>query len=106
MADAELKRQKEAQIRAAINQKLIESGERERLKDLLRTKLVECGWRDELKAYCKGVITSKGEENYDNIKLEDLVAEIIPKGRSSVPANVKAELLARIRKFLSANPTL
>ena len=45
---------KEAQVRATINQKLVESGEKERLKELLRAKLVECGWRDELKAYCKG----------------------------------------------------
>lgn len=36
-------------MRANLNQRLIESGEKERLKDLLRTKLVECGWRDELK---------------------------------------------------------
>ena len=30
-------------------QKLIETGERERLKDLLRERLIQCGWRDELK---------------------------------------------------------
>uniref|UniRef100_A0A674PRU2 ENY2 transcription and export complex 2 subunit n=1 Tax=Takifugu rubripes TaxID=31033 RepID=A0A674PRU2_TAKRU len=47
---------KEAQIRAAINQKLIEMGERERLKELLRAKLVECGWKDQLKAHCKDTV--------------------------------------------------
>ena len=35
-------------------QKLVETGEKERLKELLRQKLIECGWRDELKEYCKG----------------------------------------------------
>uniref|UniRef100_A0A8D0ARR0 Transcription and mRNA export factor ENY2-2-like n=1 Tax=Sander lucioperca TaxID=283035 RepID=A0A8D0ARR0_SANLU len=40
---------KDSQMRAAINQKLIEMGERERLKELLRAKLVECGWKDQLK---------------------------------------------------------
>lgn len=45
---------KDAQMRAAINQKLIETGERERLKELLRAKLIECGWKDQLKAHCKG----------------------------------------------------
>uniref|UniRef100_A0A803YDP8 ENY2 transcription and export complex 2 subunit n=1 Tax=Meleagris gallopavo TaxID=9103 RepID=A0A803YDP8_MELGA len=45
---------KDAQMRATINQKLIETGERERLKDLLRAKLIECGWKDQLKAHCKG----------------------------------------------------
>uniref|UniRef100_A0A665TTA0 ENY2 transcription and export complex 2 subunit n=1 Tax=Echeneis naucrates TaxID=173247 RepID=A0A665TTA0_ECHNA len=48
---------KDSQMRAAINQKLIEMGERERLKELLRAKLVECGWRDQLKAHCKGTIS-------------------------------------------------
>uniref|UniRef100_A0A8C0S559 Transcription and mRNA export factor ENY2 n=1 Tax=Canis lupus familiaris TaxID=9615 RepID=A0A8C0S559_CANLF len=44
---------KDEQLRAAINQKLIETGERERLKELLRAKLIECGWKDQLKAHCK-----------------------------------------------------
>uniref|UniRef100_A0A8C7DWU1 ENY2 n=1 Tax=Naja naja TaxID=35670 RepID=A0A8C7DWU1_NAJNA len=48
------KMNKDAQMRATINQKLIETGERERLKELLRAKLIECGWKDQLKAHCKG----------------------------------------------------
>uniref|UniRef100_A0A8C0CLC6 Transcription and mRNA export factor ENY2 n=1 Tax=Balaenoptera musculus TaxID=9771 RepID=A0A8C0CLC6_BALMU len=44
---------KDAQMRAAINQKLIETGERECLKELLRAKLIECGWKDQLKSHCK-----------------------------------------------------
>jgi hypothetical protein len=32
---------------------LIESGEKERLKELLRERLIECGWRDEMKALCR-----------------------------------------------------
>lgn len=71
---------KESQMKAAINAKLVETGERERcvidyihtrinsiriiycfflnmiyrLKELLQQKLIECGWRDQVKAYCKG----------------------------------------------------
>lgn len=37
---------------------LIESGEKERLKELLRERLIECGWRDELKAQCRYSATS------------------------------------------------
>lgn len=33
---------------------LIKSGERDRLKQLLREKLTECGWRDEIKQRCRG----------------------------------------------------
>lgn len=68
---------KEMQMRASINAKLIETGERDRyllhnrfffefkflisfyfsnsrLKELLQQKLIECGWRDQVKAHCKG----------------------------------------------------
>lgn len=105
---------------------------RDRLKELLRTKLIECGWRDELKEYCKGalppvrrslasprrnadgvsvcldvasptppaeVIRSKGLEK---ITVDELVAEITPRGRATVPDEIKADLLQRIRKFLQA----
>lgn len=85
-------------MRATINQKLVETGERERLKELLRTRLVECGWRDQLKQHCKEVVKQKGLEH---ITVDDLVAEITPKGRSLVPDNVKRELLQRIRTFLA-----
>nr|XP_038935821.1 transcription and mRNA export factor ENY2 isoform X4 [Rattus norvegicus] len=72
------KMNKDAQMRAAINQKLIETGERERLKELLRAKLIECGWKDQLKAHCKAL----------------------------VPDSVKKELLQRIRTFLAQHASL
>jgi len=67
---------KEQQMRASINAKLIETGERERLKELLQQKLIECGWRDQVKSYCKDVVKQKG---LDNITVEDLVMEMIEK---------------------------
>ncbi|KAM3597043.1 uncharacterized protein V6R79_025250 [Siganus canaliculatus] len=94
---------KDSQMRAAINQKLIEMGERERLKELLRAKLVECGWKDQLKAHCKDVIKEKGLEH---VTVEDLVTEVTPKGRALVPDSVKKELLQRIRAFLAQHATL
>ncbi|XP_051879920.1 transcription and mRNA export factor ENY2 isoform X1 [Pristis pectinata] len=94
---------KDAQLRATINQKLIETGERERLKELLRAKLTECGWKDQLKAHCKDVIREKGLEH---VTVDDLVAEITPKGRALVPDSVKKELLQRIRTFLSQHASL
>ena len=42
------KKQKDDAVRTTIMQKLVETGEKERLKELLRQKLIECGWRDEL----------------------------------------------------------
>mmetsp|Transcript_35139 Transcript_35139/g.45319 ORF Transcript_35139/g.45319 Transcript_35139/m.45319 type:complete len:202 (-) Transcript_35139:30-635(-) len=59
-------------------QKLIETGEKENLKEMLRTKLVECGWRDDLREHCKEVIRSKGLER---ITVDELVQIITPRGR-------------------------
>uniref|UniRef100_A0A2K5BXK7 Uncharacterized protein n=1 Tax=Aotus nancymaae TaxID=37293 RepID=A0A2K5BXK7_AOTNA len=47
------KMNQEAQMRAAINQKLLETGERECLKELPRAKLIECGWKGQLRSHCK-----------------------------------------------------
>mmetsp|Transcript_8039 Transcript_8039/g.18354 ORF Transcript_8039/g.18354 Transcript_8039/m.18354 type:complete len:106 (-) Transcript_8039:257-574(-) len=103
-------------------QKLIETGEKENLKDMLRTKLVECGWRDDLREHCKGstsfpriyfiaksnllgnlcfpeVIRSKGLER---ITVDELVQIITPRGRDTVPDQIKADLLQRIRQFLQS----
>eukprot|EP00126_Sphaerothecum_destruens_P010399 Sdes_comp20732_c0_seq1m16541 len=96
------KKLEDVKVRAMINQKLIESGEKERLRELLRTKLIECGWRDRLKSHCKEIVKSKGLEH---ITVEELVAEITPKARADVPESVKYEVLARIRKFLAQNST-
>jgi hypothetical protein len=54
------RKKREQQIRSSITNKLEETGERERLEELLRTKLIESGWRDELKAYCKGRLCRHG----------------------------------------------
>ncbi|XP_016747894.1 transcription and mRNA export factor ENY2 isoform X2 [Gossypium hirsutum] len=77
----------------------IKSGEKERLKELLRERLLECGWIDEMKALCRAFTRKKGR---NNVTVDDLVHVISPKGRSSIPDSVKAELLQRIRAFLAS----
>lgn len=47
---------------------------------MLRERLIQCGWRDDLKEYCKDVIRRKGLEK---VTIEELVAEITPKGRGN-----------------------
>lgn len=80
-----------------IRVQLIASGERERLKKLLRDKLDECGWRDEIKQLCRDYIAKRGR---DNITTEDIVRAIRPEGRAAVPDSVKAELLQNVKKFI------
>ena len=84
--------------RTTIEQRLVETGEKERLKEHLRNRLIESGWREELKLEAKQVVDKKG---LNNVTLEDLVKDITPKGRASVPDAVKKELLVKIQDFLS-----
>ena len=43
--------------RTTIEQRLVETGEKERLKEHLRNRLIESGWREELKLEAKQVNT-------------------------------------------------
>ena len=87
-------------MKNAINSKLNENFERDRLMELLRTRLKECGWRDTLTQECKDIIKEKG---LDKVTVDDLVTEITPKARELVPDEVKRELLDRIRSYFSDN---
>ncbi|RLN53448.1 hypothetical protein BBJ29_007027, partial [Phytophthora kernoviae] len=91
------RQRQDEQVKARISERLVQSGEKERLKELLRLKLVECGWRDEMKLHCKEVIRNKG---IDQVTVEDLIEEITPKGRASVPEGVKNDLLEKIKAFI------
>ena len=94
--------------KSLIEKKLEETGEKARLEEYLRARLIECGWKEDLKKHCLGkfdlvysytdlncflsieIIRQKGLEK---INLEDLVEELLPKGRSLVPTKVKEDLL-------------
>nr|CAD7407697.1 unnamed protein product [Timema cristinae] len=64
-----------------------------RLKTLLRERLVECGWKDQIHMMCRQIVKERGV----NIKVDELIAEITPKARASVPDSVKKELLQKIK---------
>ena len=93
----------ETQMKNSINQKLIEAGEKDRLKTLLKERLAESDWHDQLKDQCRQVIREKGAEN---ITVDDLVTDITPRGRALVPDSVKKELLQKIKAFLAEQANL
>ncbi|EGD73532.1 hypothetical protein PTSG_05236 [Salpingoeca rosetta] len=64
--------QSEEQLRASINQQLIESGQKERLKAMLRDELKKSNWRD---------------------RVRDLASEMVPE-------EVKMKLMANIQRSL------
>jgi hypothetical protein len=42
-------------VKTTVEQRLVETGEKERLKEHLRNRLIESGWREELKLHAKEV---------------------------------------------------
>jgi len=86
------------EIAAAIDARLVESGEKDKLKEYLRLRLLECGWRDQVKLAAKNCIR---EHKLRNVKLEDIIEEITPDARASVPDSVKRDLIAKIQEFIS-----
>ncbi|KAL1550447.1 Transcription and mRNA export factor eny2 [Salvia divinorum] len=100
--DAEMERAIHPSLQQIVDLKLVESGEKERLKELLIERLVECGWKDEMKTLCREFARKKGR---DTVTVHELVKVITPKGRASVPDSVKAEMLQRIRSFLASAAT-
>eukprot|EP00298_Acanthocystis_sp_HF-20_P004790 c15096_g1_i5.p1 GENE.c15096_g1_i5~~c15096_g1_i5.p1 ORF type:complete len:109 (+),score=18.05 c15096_g1_i5:27-329(+) len=82
-------------VKDVLHQKLIRSSENERIKENLRKQLVESGWYDNLKKHTEEVIRTKGITN-----LSQLVTEITPHGRASIPDHVKHSLFASIVEFV------
>jgi enhancer of yellow 2 transcription factor len=77
--------------------RLVETGERDRMRQDLQRKLSECGWTDQLKKYCAKVVKERG---VNNITLDDLLNEVTPMARKNVPDALRKEPVAHIRAFL------
>ncbi|EPB90809.1 hypothetical protein HMPREF1544_02387 [Mucor circinelloides 1006PhL] len=88
MSDAE-------KMRTSVSRLFVESGEKDRLLQLLRARLSDSGWTDSLDAY--NVVRTK---NLEDVSFEDLVKEIGDHGRSTVSETIKKDLLESIKKFL------
>lgn len=78
--------------------RLVETGERDRMMQQLKSQLSECGWEEDLKKFCTKVVRERGVEN---ITLDDLINEVTPVARKNVPDRLKEESVLRIRQFLT-----
>eukprot|EP00441_Pelagodinium_beii_P021563 CAMPEP_0197655556 /NCGR_PEP_ID=MMETSP1338-20131121/39520_1 /TAXON_ID=43686 ORGANISM="Pelagodinium beii, Strain RCC1491" /NCGR_SAMPLE_ID=MMETSP1338 /ASSEMBLY_ACC=CAM_ASM_000754 /LENGTH=106 /DNA_ID=CAMNT_0043231221 /DNA_START=44 /DNA_END=364 /DNA_ORIENTATION=+ len=79
-----------------LEAKLQETGERERLKQYITTHLNECGWREDLKKHCIEFVQNKGVEK---VTVEEITADIAPRGRALLPEELKVEVFNRLRNF-------
>lgn len=76
----------------------MDGGERERIKQALRSKLVQSGWRDEIKSFVGELIENRG---VDNVTAEELIEEVTPYAREHVSEEVKNALLSMIREAMT-----
>ncbi|CAG9315154.1 unnamed protein product [Blepharisma stoltei] len=86
-----------AQRKAAIEQKLTQTGEKTRLKEYVRESLQKCGYVDDLKQHCWNIIRSRPLEA---TTVKGLVDEIRPHAKLTLPDAVKDDLLNRIKQFI------
>ena len=87
----------ESEAEQIINKRLVESGERERLRELLFERLDDTGWREDVKKKVKKYTDKRGIEN---VALEDIVQELAPNASSLISEDIKRDLKKHIQNFL------
>mmetsp|Transcript_56768 Transcript_56768/g.66371 ORF Transcript_56768/g.66371 Transcript_56768/m.66371 type:complete len:132 (-) Transcript_56768:19-414(-) len=91
------RRVKDETAKKNLIRQLVDTGEKDRIKQKLRSRLADCGWRDEMKELAKDAIRSRGLEK---VTVDELVSELLPRGRATVPEKVKTDLLTDMRDFV------
>ena len=79
-------------FRAIIEDKLLKSGEKQRLIDSLKLSLQDSDWEQQLKLDINKLLKTKS--------VDEIITELSEKSRESVGEQVKSDLVARIKVFL------
>ena len=87
----------QSDIELIITKKLVESGERDRLREILLKRLEDTGWREDVEQKVKKYGEKHGIEN---VQLEDIIQELAPKASSLVSDDIKHDLKKHIQTFL------
>lgn len=87
----------ERDVEEEVARTLAESGEKDRLRDLLVRRLEAEGWRHLVKLQVEEMVRKQGVEH---VTVEEVVQQLAPKAASMVPESVKEELLAQVQHFL------
>ncbi|KAJ2784863.1 hypothetical protein GGI15_002116 [Coemansia interrupta] len=91
--------QQEMGVREELLKRFIESGERERLQEILRSKLYISGWQDRVKDKCEKFVHESGE-GVEKLTVDGIAEAVTPYARASIPEDIKAEILEDIRAFM------
>ncbi|KAF8791845.1 transcription and mRNA export factor ENY2-like [Argiope bruennichi] len=75
-----------------VRRKLIETGQMERLKELMERRLLEVGWRSRMLGKCRAIALRTGQ----NTTYEMLYQPLKDEGKDMIPSSVKYDLLQKI----------
>lgn len=84
------------EIKAQIQNHLIDSGNYDIISKQLKLKLYECGWFDKITQLATKELKNGGE----TVNFDSLFSLLKPQAEDMVPEDVKEEILQRIRAYL------
>ncbi|SCZ90996.1 BZ3500_MvSof-1268-A1-R1_Chr1-3g02459 [Microbotryum saponariae] len=85
------------QLESALRDRLINSGEYDRLLILLKQRLDKTGWQDQV----RGI--AREQARGDNVKLLSLVDQVEPTAFGLIPAEVTQEMEKLMAEFVKKN---
>jgi hypothetical protein len=78
-----------------LTKKLVESGERQRIKQHLQTLLQQDSqWQESVKDRCQKLLKAN-----KNITVDELLTQVLPDARQAVPSRYEQEVLAMVGQF-------
>ncbi|SCV68867.1 BQ2448_988 [Microbotryum intermedium] len=85
------------QLESALRDRLVKSGEYDRLLILLKQRLNRSGWQDQV----RGI--AREQARRENVKLLSLVDQVEPIALDLIPSNVKQEMEKSMAEFVKKN---
>ncbi|ORY25338.1 transcription factor e(y)2-domain-containing protein [Naematelia encephala] len=87
--------QPDPQVMDQVRRRLLETGDWDRISQLLRAKLEEVGWDDDLKDLAKEKARAQETPN-----LRDLLVEVNPQAQKMIPGSIRRAVLQEIEAVL------
>lgn len=76
---------------------LLSDKDMDALRNLMYRRLHDCGWRDDIRKMVRSILDERG---VNNVRNEEIAAELIPKASKLVPEELRNELEVRILEIL------
>ncbi|KAJ7159847.1 transcription factor e(y)2-domain-containing protein [Mycena crocata] len=82
-------------LQAQLQQRMLESGEWDRIKFVLASKLNDSGWTDDMRNRSK-----ERARAMEPLSFNALFEEMVPHAQTSIPLAVRREVVALLRGYL------